>query len=67
MKSCRFLRRRFFVNNFFDMRDAKTKMTPLCSPRRAGLENVPTFLFGKVNIKIGPRVSSCQGHVKVRS
>ena len=40
MKNYRSSRRWFFIDDLLDMRDMKMKMTPSCSPRRAGLEHV---------------------------
>ena len=40
IKNYRFSRRWFFINNFFDMRDTKIKMTPSCSLCRAGSKQV---------------------------
>ena len=39
----------FFINNFFDMRDTKMKMTPSCSPGRAGSIHVLFDLEGSIS------------------
>ena len=40
MKSYRFSLRWFFIDSFFDMRDMKTKTTPMCSLRQLCLEDL---------------------------
>ena len=64
MKSYRFSLRWFFIDSFFDMRDMKTKMTPMCSPRQLCLEHL-LFWPWKVYFKIWPRVRSGQGQVMI--
>ena len=61
MKNYRFSLRRFFISSFF-YRETKIKMTPSCSPCRAGSEHV-LFDLERLISKSDLR----SGQVKVRS
>ena len=64
MKSFRFSRIWFFIDNFCDMSDMKTKMTASCLPRRAGSKHLLYDLERSIS-DFGLR-SSGQGQVKDR-
>ena len=74
MENYRFSRRWFFIDNFFDIRDTKIKMTASCLARRAGSKEVLLTLKDKFqNLTSGQvrqvnvRSVSGQCKVKVRS
>ena len=59
MKNYHFSLRRFFINNFFDIKDTKIKLTTSCSPRRAGSKIYFFILKGQFQ-------NFTSGQVKVR-
>ena len=66
MKNYRFSRRWFFIDNHFDMRDMKMKMTISCSPRRGDSEHVlftlktqfQNLTSGQVQVRSWPKYAN---------